>query len=113
LDTEIFPDHVAVHEYAEANGFAYVWEGTAAFEKRLQLLSPDQYELLAVHTRKGVKRVMLFSKAIVQAESNASELDKASQVEDDLLIAAGPATLERELERRWPARRAKKAKAGE
>jgi hypothetical protein len=31
---EPFKDHVAVHDYAKANGLEYVWEYTRAFEKR-------------------------------------------------------------------------------
>jgi hypothetical protein len=43
-----------------------------AFTKRQQLLSPDQYELVDVRTRSGVRRAMLFPEAILQAEFAAN-----------------------------------------
>ena len=43
-----------------------------AFTKRQQLLSPDQYELIDVRTRSGLRRAMLFPKAILQAEFEAN-----------------------------------------
>jgi hypothetical protein len=58
--SETFPHQAAVHEYAEQHGFAYVWEGTPEFKKRLRTLTPEQYQLMAVHTRRGVTRVLLF-----------------------------------------------------
>jgi hypothetical protein len=48
--------------YAEQNGLAYVWEGTPEFEKRMRTLTPEQYQIMAVHTGRGVTRVLLFSK---------------------------------------------------
>jgi hypothetical protein len=43
-----------------------------AFARR-QLLSPDQYEIVDVRTpRRGVRRAMLFPKAILQAEFAAN-----------------------------------------
>ena len=45
----------------------------AVFTKRQQLLSPDQYEIVDVRThRRGVRRAMLFPKAILQAEFAAN-----------------------------------------
>jgi hypothetical protein len=39
---------------------------------REHLLSPDQYELVDVRTRCGVRRALLFPKAILQAEFAAN-----------------------------------------
>jgi hypothetical protein len=43
-----------------------------AFIERQHLLSPDQYELVDVRTRSGVRRAMLFPKAILQGEFAAN-----------------------------------------
>ena len=43
-----------------------------AFTKRQQLLSPDQYELVDVRTRSGVRRAVLFPELILQAEFAAN-----------------------------------------
>ena len=43
-----------------------------AFIARAHLLSPDQYELVDVRTRSGVRRALLFPKAILQAEFEAN-----------------------------------------
>ena len=43
-----------------------------AFAKRQQQLSPEQYEIAEVRASRGVSRVMLFSKAIIQAEWEAN-----------------------------------------
>ena len=43
-----------------------------AFIAREHLLSPDQYELVDVRTRSGVRRALLFPKAILQAEFEAN-----------------------------------------
>jgi hypothetical protein len=43
-----------------------------AFTERQRLLSPDQYEIVDVRTARGVRRVTLFSKAILQAEFEAN-----------------------------------------
>jgi hypothetical protein len=72
MKPETFPHHAAVHEYAEQNGLAYAWEGTAAFAKRMRYLKPEQYQLMAVHTRRGVTRVLMFSKSILRVEFEAA-----------------------------------------
>jgi hypothetical protein len=36
------------------------------------VLSPDQYEIVDVRTSRGVRRAMLFPKAILKAERQAS-----------------------------------------
>ena len=65
---ETFEHPAAVHDYADRHGLAYLWEGTAAFENRRRTLAPEQYQILAVHTPKGMTRVILFSKDILKAE---------------------------------------------
>jgi hypothetical protein len=81
-----FANQKALVDYAERNGLVYLWEGMPAFArgqrmlsplpaftKRQQLLSPDQYEIVDVRTpRRGVRRAMLFPKAILQAEFEAN-----------------------------------------
>ena len=48
-------------------------EYTHAFAKRQRLLSPEQYDIVEVRTSRGASsRVMLFSKAIIQAEWEAN-----------------------------------------
>ena len=71
MNPEPFPNHEAVHEYAKRHDLEYAWEGTAAFEKRKRTLSPVQFQILAVHTRKGMTRVLLFSKEIIKAEARS------------------------------------------
>jgi hypothetical protein len=39
-----------------------------AFTKRQQQLSPEQYEIVDVRTSRGMRRAMLFPKAILEAE---------------------------------------------
>jgi hypothetical protein len=58
--------------YAEQNDLAYEYEYTPAFAKRQRLLSPEQYDIVEVRTSRGVSRVMLYSKAIIQAEWEAN-----------------------------------------
>ena len=67
-----FANQKALQEYADRNGLDFVWEYTPAFAKRQRLLSGEQYEIVEVRTSPGVSRVMLFSKAIVQAERDAN-----------------------------------------
>jgi hypothetical protein len=59
------------HDYAERTGQGYLWEGTPLFAKRQRVLSPDQYEIVDVRTSRGVRRAMLFPKAILKAERQA------------------------------------------
>jgi len=70
-ESKTFEHHAAVHEYAEAHGLAYVWEGTAEFEKRKRNLTPEQYQLMAVRTPWGITLVLMFSKEIARAEAKA------------------------------------------
>ena len=64
MKPETFPHHQAVHDYAKTQGLEYACEGTAAFEERLRTLSPEQLQMIAVHTLQGMQRVILFSKGI-------------------------------------------------
>jgi hypothetical protein len=67
-----FANQKALVDYAERNGLVYLWEGMPAFARR-QLLSLDQYEIVDVRTpRRGVRRAMLFPKAILHAEFAAN-----------------------------------------
>src|ERR1700730_4218972 len=63
----------------------YLWEGMLAFAKRQRQLSPipafvkrqrllslDQYEIVDIRTSRGVRRAMLFPKAILQEEFEAN-----------------------------------------
>ena len=63
-----FENYKALDGYAEQNGLAYVWEGTTAFTKRAHKLLPEQFEVCEVRTKRGSRRVLLFSKAILRAE---------------------------------------------
>ena len=82
-----FENQKALIDYAEQNGLVYVWEfakrqrlrsPVPAFTKRQQLLSPDQYNIVDVRTSRGVRRAMLFPKAILQAEFAAARCSLAS-----------------------------------
>ena len=79
MHPETFEHNVALHDYAERNGLTYVWESTAAFEKLKGLLSPERYQIVAVHTRRGVKQVLLFSKDILKAETSRHSVDKRAR----------------------------------
>ena len=68
-----FATHKKLHDLAERNGLAYLWSGTAAFAKRQRLLSREQCEIVEVRTSRGLRAVMLFSKAILQAEWDADK----------------------------------------
>jgi hypothetical protein len=63
-----FANQKTLVAYAEQNDLAYEYEYPPAFAKRQRLLSPEQYDIVEVRTSRGVSRVMLFSKAIIQAE---------------------------------------------
>jgi hypothetical protein len=80
-----FANQKAFIDHAERNGLVYLWEGMPAFArrqrmlspmpaftKRQQMLSPDQYEIVDVRTLRGVRRALLFSKAVLQAEFEAN-----------------------------------------
>ena len=71
MDRRDFKTAKALHNYAERTGNVYLWEGMLAFAKRQRMLSPDQYQIVDVRTSRGMRRAMLFSKAILQAEWDA------------------------------------------
>ena len=71
MDRRDFKTAKALHNYAERTGNVYLWESTLAFTKRQRLLSPEQYQIVDVRTSRGMRRAMLFSKAILQAEWEA------------------------------------------
>jgi hypothetical protein len=71
MDRKDFATSKGLHDYAERTGNVYLWEGTHAFARRQRLLSPEQYQIVDVRTSHGVRRAMLFSKAILQAEWDA------------------------------------------
>src|ERR1700730_3025085 len=83
-----FANKKALIDYAEQNGLVYVWAFSMreqlvspAFTKRQQMLSPDQYEIVDVRTLRGVRRAMLFPKAILQGEFAANREVLASKRE--------------------------------
>ena len=65
-----FADQKTLQDYAELHGLEYAWEGTSAFRKRRRLahVSPEHYQLAAVRTEHGIRRVLLFPSAIQRAE---------------------------------------------
>ena len=62
-----FANQKALIDYAEQNNLAYTWKGSNVFAKRQRQLSPEQYEIVDVHTSRGLNQAMLFSQAIVEA----------------------------------------------
>ena len=65
-----FTSQKALQDHAEQTDKVCVMEGIALRQRRL---SPDQYEIVDVRTfRGGVRRAMLFPKAILQAELAAN-----------------------------------------
>jgi hypothetical protein len=92
-----FTSQKAIRNHAELTGYVYLWEGTHAFTTRRLLLSPDQYEIVDVRTDRGMRRAMLFPKAILKAE-----WDAAAPLRDAL-------TIRRE---RWRPLRSEKGKNG-
>jgi hypothetical protein len=75
-----FATQKKLQDYAERIG-DHLWEGTPAFAKRQQLLSPDQYEIVDVRTSRGMRRAMLFPKAILQAEFYSEQYLRAREAE--------------------------------
>ena len=71
MDRRDFRTSKELHDYAERTGNVYLWEDMLAFAKRQRVLSPEQYQIVDVRTSRGMRRAMLFSKAILQAEWDA------------------------------------------
>jgi hypothetical protein len=67
-----FANQKALQEYVESNDLVYLWEGGQAFASRFLQLSPKQCELVDVKTKRGVRRALLFSKAVLRAEFEAN-----------------------------------------
>jgi hypothetical protein len=68
MHPKIFSDHAELHDYAKRHGPDYVWEGTAAFERQRSALSLWEFQVVSVHTRKGTRKALLFSKAISKTQ---------------------------------------------
>ncbi len=84
MHPETFEHQAAVYEYAERNGLTYAWEGSPAFAKRLRVLSPEQYQILAAHTRRGVRKVLLFSKDVLAAvEGSVTDISSVRRLGSD------------------------------
>lgn len=66
-----FRDQQALLEYVEEHDLAYAWEGMSSFSYRLRTLSPGQYEIVEVRTRRGITRALLFPKDILRTEWEA------------------------------------------
>ena len=62
-----FASEKELQDYAGQTGKVCRLEGVAKWQR---LLSPEQYEIVEARTSRGVSWVMLFSKAIVQAEGD-------------------------------------------
>src|ERR1700730_10432320 len=87
-----FANQKSLIDHAERNGLVYLWETMPGFARRQRMLSPmpafskrqqltDQYEIVDVRTPRGVRRAMLFPKAILQAEFAANREVLASKRE--------------------------------
>ena len=61
--------------------------------KRKHTLSPEQYSIIAVHTRFGIKRVLLFSQEIIRAEWRADTVRIAVFEKQVALVAAQDRTI--------------------
>ena len=59
-----FASQKELQDYAEQAGKVCRLQG---FAKRQRLLSPDQYEIVDVHTSGGVKQAILIPKAVLKA----------------------------------------------
>ena len=68
-----FANQKALQEYVESNDLAYLWEDGRTFASRYEQLSPRQCEVVAVHTKRGLAKALLFAKAILRAEFEGHE----------------------------------------
>jgi hypothetical protein len=68
-DLGAIPIHCPIPTRVERYGDFYAFEASATFAKWRGLLSPDKYEIVDVRTSQGVRRAMLFPKAILRAEA--------------------------------------------
>ena len=65
-----FANEQALRKHANVNGDFYALEGSATFAKWRRLLSQDQYEIVDLRTSQGVRRAILFPKAILRAQAS-------------------------------------------
>ena len=73
-----FANQKALQEYVKLHDLVYLWEGTRPFAMRLAQLSPEQCEVVAVRTKRGVTRALLFPKALLCAEWKADAPPRAA-----------------------------------
>ncbi len=74
---KVFPNTKALQEYASRNGMLHVWENATNFAERRRLLSPEQYEIVNVRCREGLRTAMLCSKVVLKAEWEREPLRQA------------------------------------
>jgi hypothetical protein len=61
-----FASEQALHNHTKRVGDFCAFEGSHTFVKWRELLSPNQYEIVDVLTSQGVRRAMLFPKAVLR-----------------------------------------------
>jgi hypothetical protein len=116
MDRKDFATSKELYDYAERTGNVYLWEGRLAFAKCQRVLSPDQYQIVDVRTSRGMRRAMLFSKAILQAERKAgAPMREAMAIKRALLEANRAAKTRRraDLEAEQARRAAERQRAAE
>jgi len=82
-----FANQKALQNYVELHDLVYLWEGGRAFARRFAQLPPEQCELVDVKTKRGVRRALLFSKAILRAEFEANPFREALAIKRERLQA--------------------------
>jgi hypothetical protein len=82
-----FANQKALQNYVELHDLVYLWEGGRAFARRFAQLPPKQCELVDVKTKRGVRRALLFSKAILLAEFEANPFREALAIKRERLQA--------------------------
>jgi len=68
-----FANQKALQDYVELHDLVYLWEDGRAFTSRYERLSPQQREIVAVRTKRGVTKALLFAKATLRAEFEGHE----------------------------------------
>ena len=82
-----FANQKALQNYVELHDLVHLWEGGRAFARRFAQLPPKQCELVDVKTKRGVRRALLFSKAILRAEFEANPFREALAIKRERLQA--------------------------
>ena len=82
-----FANQKALQNYVELHDLVYLLEGGRAFARRFAQLPPKQCELVDVKTKRGVRRALLFSKAILRAEFEANPFREALAIKRERLQA--------------------------